>query len=185
MAQNTTQVKILSSGDVYVAPIGSTAPTNATTALTAAWKKLGYLSTDGPGITPGLDTFEISGWQSAYPLRRGVTGRSLEVSFTMEQLYSESVKLAFGGGTISGTSPDYTYTPPAPSDTDDRAVVIEGIDGTTQIRLYIPAAAVTTVGQVQFQRGAAAAVPITMAAIGQAGVDIVKIFISDANFTVT
>lgn len=49
-------------GAVYVAPAGSTLPTDATTALDAAFLSLGYISEDGLVNTINTDTETINAW---------------------------------------------------------------------------------------------------------------------------
>lgn len=65
MANDATKVsfgKPKSTGAVFVAPIGSTLPTNATTALDAAFKNLGYVSEDGLVNSIETDTENINAW---------------------------------------------------------------------------------------------------------------------------
>ena len=50
------------SGAVYVAPKGTTLPTDATTSLGAAFTCLGYVSEDGLENQNELDSGEIKAW---------------------------------------------------------------------------------------------------------------------------
>lgn len=49
-------------GAVYVAPLGSTAPTDASTPLDAAFKLLGYISEDGVTISEDRSSDSITAW---------------------------------------------------------------------------------------------------------------------------
>ena len=49
-------------GAIYWAPAGSTLPTDATTALDAAFKALGYISEDGLTNANGIETETIKAW---------------------------------------------------------------------------------------------------------------------------
>ena len=49
-------------GAIWVAPVGSTLPTDATTALDAAFKCLGYASEDGVTNANSPDTDTVKAW---------------------------------------------------------------------------------------------------------------------------
>lgn len=51
-----------SGGAIYVAPIGTTLPTDASTALPAAFVNLGYISEDGVTLTTAEETDTIKAW---------------------------------------------------------------------------------------------------------------------------
>lgn len=61
-ASNVSFGKPKATGAVYVAPKGTTLPTNATSALDAAFKNLGYISDDG--LVDGIktDTSTVNAW---------------------------------------------------------------------------------------------------------------------------
>lgn len=54
--QNVHAAKPIAGGAVWSAPYGTTAPTDATTPLDAAFKSLGYISDDGIKETPGTSS---------------------------------------------------------------------------------------------------------------------------------
>ena len=164
MAIDTDEVVVGADGAVYVAPVGTAGPTDIATALNASFVDLGYVSEDGVEMTPGVEMNPIPAWQSFYPIRHVVTGRSLELGFSLLQWNEDSIKLAFGGGTVTPTAGPpayYTYTPPAPEDVDYRALVIEWEDGTKDYRLHIPRALVTDVGSITLQRSDPAGLDLT------------------------
>ena len=174
MALDSDEVVVGASGAVYVAPVGTTGPSDIETALDAAFVSghLGYVSEDGVEITPGMDMAEIPAWQSFYAVRRIVTGRSMEIGFSLLQWNQESIKLAFGGGsfaTTAGPPAYYTYTPPAPEDLDYRALVIAWEDDTKSYRLHIPKALVTDAGSLSLTRTDAAALDLTFSLVATDG----------------
>lgn len=61
-ATNVTTGKPKVSGAVFVAPKGTTLPTDATTALAAAYKCLGYVSEDGLENANDMDVSSIKAW---------------------------------------------------------------------------------------------------------------------------
>lgn len=61
-AQNVSFGKPKATGAVFVAPAGTTLPTNATSNLDAAFKGLGYVSEDGLVNSVETDTEQINAW---------------------------------------------------------------------------------------------------------------------------
>lgn len=61
-ASNVSFGKPKSTGAVYVAPAGTTVPTDATSSLDAAFKALGYVSDDGLVNSVNTDTETVNAW---------------------------------------------------------------------------------------------------------------------------
>lgn len=61
-ASNVSFGKPKATGAVYVAPLGSTIPTNATASLDAAFEALGYVSDDGLVNSVSTDVENINAW---------------------------------------------------------------------------------------------------------------------------
>lgn len=61
-ASNVSFGKPKATGAVFVAPAGTTLPTDATTALNAAFKGLGYVSEDGLVNSVETDTENVNAW---------------------------------------------------------------------------------------------------------------------------
>ena len=61
-ASNVSFGKPKATGAVYVAPVGTTVPTNATSNLDAAFKGLGYVSEDGLVNGTETDTESVIAW---------------------------------------------------------------------------------------------------------------------------
>lgn len=185
MAVDADEIVVGASGSVYVAPVGTAGPTDVGTALNAAFVDLGYVSDDGVSITPGMDMSEINAWQSFYAVRRIVTNRSLEVGFTLLQWNESSIKLAFGGGTVTTTAGPpayYTYSPPDPAEIDYRAVIVEWADGTKDYRLHIPKALVTDTSALSLNRTDPAGLALTFSIQATDGSDPFTLITDDPAF---
>ena len=61
-AANVTVGKPKVGGAIYVAPLGSTLPTDSTTALDAAFKCLGYVSEDGVTNSNSPESDNVKAW---------------------------------------------------------------------------------------------------------------------------
>lgn len=185
MALDADEVVVGANGTVNVGAVGSTGPTDIETALDGAFTDLGYVSEDGIELSPGMDMTEIAAWQSFYPVRRIVTGRSLEIGFELLQWNQEAIELAFGGGsfaTTAGPPAYYTYTPPSPEDLDYRALVIEWEDGTKNYRLHVPKALVTDTSSLNINRSDAAGLGLTFSIEATDGTDPFTFITDDPAF---
>lgn len=168
MALDQDQILVAGGGTVLIAPVGSTAPTDTSTAWDVAFKNLGYTSDDGVVLQPNLSVQDITAWQSFEPVRRVVTGRGLTVAFTLLQMTQEALKLAFNGGTFTGTT-TLTYTPGEPGSVYERMLGVEAVDGTKTVRLVIPRVDISQVGDIPFTKTGAVNIPLTLAMLGSSG----------------
>lgn len=184
MAKDVDEIRVAANGLIHVGPLGTTAPTDTTTAWDAGWIDLGYASEDGVSISKTRDVATLNVWQSFFAARRVVTSEDFRVSFNLTQWNYQTVPLAFGGGTITDTAgaAPYTYTPPAAGSIDERAVGIEWVDGTVTYRLVIARAMVTENVETQLAKASMSELPITLGVIGEEGVDPFTIITDDPAF---
>jgi hypothetical protein len=163
---DATEVRVGVSGKLLCAPVGTAGPTDVTTDWPSGWYDLGYLDDDGPSLTPSLSSEDIKAWQSLMPVRKVVTERTLEIKGKLIQENTETLVLAFGGGTwtTTGTDPDlvYQYTPPDPAFIDERAFGLEVQDGTNIDRYVFYRGLVTDVGDIVFKRSEATLYELTI-----------------------
>jgi hypothetical protein len=185
MALDSAEIRVAGNAHVYVAPVGTAAPTDATTALNAAFIELGYVSEDGITINAGKTTADIMALQSFDPLRTLVTARELTSAFVLRQWNYETLKLALGGGTVTGTSPNYKYLPASAEVIDERAFVFEALDGTVIQRWFFRRVMLSESVSIQFTRTTAADLPITLKALAPTSGTVMEVFFSDANFSAT
>lgn len=167
MAWNdSSELTVASSGQVYVAPVGTALPTTPNGALNAAFVGLGYLTEDGVTLSVSPDIQEFMAWQSRQAVRRELTAQEIQLAFQLEQWNEETVPLAFGGGAVTSVSGGYRYDFPLESDAlDERALVIDADDGDRRTRFVFPRGNVTESVETQFVRSALAVLPITFKAL--------------------
>lgn len=181
MAIDTTEIRVGISGSVYVAPTGSTAPVDATTALDAAFIDLGAINEDGIALAPSRSVENIRAWQAAKAVRTVVTEDELSVSFSLMQWSADTIELAFGGGTFSVANITETkYVPPAAGTVDERSFVFEWVDGGVNSRLYVPRGMVTDVSEIQVTKTSAVELALTVEVLGSTPDDF-EYFTDDAN----
>lgn len=166
MANVATEVRVASDGHISVGNVGTAAPADASAAPGVGWTDLGYASEDGVTLTPSMDTEDINAWQSAVPVRRIVTGSSLELGFTLIQSNTDVMSLYFNAEVIAG--PPVSFEIPVAPDPLERALLIDWIDGGENFRLYVPRAQLSDTGEVTLARGEAVSWEMTFTALAPA-----------------
>jgi len=87
---DTSEVRVAQWGEIYVAPVGTTLPTNATSEPDAAFDLVGGVSEDGVKRTPSRDVSDVKDWRGD-SVRDLQTGAKVDFSFTMLES-NETVK---------------------------------------------------------------------------------------------
>lgn len=165
-AANVSVGKPKIAGAVYCAPKGSTLPTDATTALDAAFKALGYVSEDGVTNTNSPETETIKAWGGDVVLTT-LTGKADQFKLTLiESLNTDVLKAVYGssnvsGSTAAGLSVRANSTMPAAS-----AWVIEMIlTGNIAKRIVIPEAQIAEIGDIVYKDSEAIGYELTLNAL--------------------
>lgn len=168
MALNPDNVRVGAgdNGHVYIAPIGSTAPTDLTTAWAAAWVDLGYLNDDGVEMEYSTDVEDIMAWQSLNPIRKVLTSVDMTLAFTAIELKARAITAYFPDSTITEVTAGTVWRldiPSAPGPAE-YAFGFEWHDGAVTNRVVIPRGEVTDRESVNFQRGEPVGLGMTVSA---------------------
>lgn len=154
MANNVSAAKPKVGGAVYVATPSDTLtlPTDATTALAAGFKSLGYISEDGLTNSTTMDSNSIKAWGGDDVLML-YEGREDEFNFTLiEALNIEVLKQVYGADNVTGAlAAGITIAAKSNLEMPEQVYVADMIlkDGTAK-RIVIPAARVTNVGDITY-----------------------------------
>ncbi|MFG3476478.1 hypothetical protein ACGF3K_14600 [Streptomyces sp. NPDC047980] len=173
MALNADNVRVGLNGNIYMAPKGTTAPTDLDTAWAAGWLDLGYMSEDGVSLEFSTDVQDITAWQSLSPVRRVLTSVDMTMGFTAIELKTSTVKLYFPGATmtdVSGTV--HKLDIPAAPGPQEYAFGLEWIDGAIKNRLVIPRGEVTERGAITIGRSDAVGLEMTVSAYASSAPEI-------------
>ncbi len=148
MAGDIANPRIWLGADVYVAPVGSTAPVDVTTAYAAAWVPLGLLSEDGMTENREDDKTDHYDWTG---LLVRTTRSKHKRTFRVTALEDNKTvwALANPGSTATSVSPLTTRTVKLPIP-DPRAFSFELKDGAITKRLLVAKGEVTEVGDVVY-----------------------------------
>lgn len=167
-----SEVRVGATGNLYMGAVGATVPAGLGTLSAPTWVDLGALSEEGPKVTPTRDVSPIMPWQGLFPIRQTVTGASFVLGFTLIQRNAATLRLAFGGGTLTEAPADsgiFTFTPPDPEDIDEHAFILEVRDGTVTDRWVLDRGMATLDGDVAFSKDAAVAFPLSVTALAVNG----------------
>jgi hypothetical protein len=157
MATDASKVDVAVTGVVAFAPVGSEAPTDADGQLGVAWRDVGYISEDGVTEAPTRSVETIVAWQNADVVRSVVTESSMTISFTMIETNENSVELFYGAAVGVDGSVEIN-----PGQTSRIALVVDYVDGDKAVRLYIPEAEVTELGEVTLASGSPVGYNVTV-----------------------
>lgn len=146
MAGDTDNPRIWGGGDVYVAPVGTPAPTNIATALNAGFKPLGLL--DESGMVESRDETITDYWAWGGILVR-TTRSKHKRTIKVTALESNPVvyDLVNPGSDETESGSISTRTVKVPT-ANPKAFVIETTDGDITRRRYIPRGEVLEVGDI-------------------------------------
>ena len=154
---------------IWIAPEGTAAPTDTTTAPAAEWSTLGYLSEDGVTFSTSTDSESITPWQSRSPVRTVITGRELTVDFTMLEFNAQNVALYFSQTTPTETGGAFSLDVKSDAPAQTHAVLIDVKDGDHVVRYFFPRATLSEAGDIEVTQSGAIGLPVTMSALDDAG----------------
>jgi len=151
MATNSALVRVAVTGAVSVGATTATAPTGTASALTG-FNDLGLVGEDGVTESRGRSTNDIKAWQGGQTVRTVVTDATLTYHFTLLETKKETVELYYGSD-VTQTATEGSLTV-VPSSTGGRkSFVLDVVDGTELLRVYVPQGEVTEVGDRVYANG--------------------------------
>lgn len=166
MALDAGDIRVAGMAHVYFAPLLTAFPTFDEDPDPTDWTELGYVTTDGITLSFSREVSEIYAMQSLEPVRVIATKVPKTVGFSMMQQGAGQLILALGGGTVTatGTAPAvvYKYNPPDASVIDERAMLVQMIDGNFEYRYAYKRAQNREGVEHKLVREDAATFPVTM-----------------------
>jgi hypothetical protein len=122
---------------VNVAPKGTTLPADLTTPLVAAFKDIGWLSEDGVDIERKLNTTKHKAFQGGSVVRQKRVSDGDTFTFTALEETATALGLYYTGSTVTSATGTSTIAVPASVNTDERAWVIDVVDGAVTTRYTV------------------------------------------------
>lgn len=149
-AQNVSVGKPVTAGAISVAPVGTSLPTDTTTALTG-FKNLGYVSEDGLTNGTNIDSSKIKAWGGDTVLVVQ-TSKEDTFAFTLIEVLNEDVlKFVYGENNVTGALSTGLTVKANSGETEEVSIVIDMIlRNNTAKRIVIPYAKISAVDDIQY-----------------------------------
>lgn len=165
-AEKVTAAKPRTAGVIYRAPLATTLPTDASTALAATYKSLGHLSEDGftNNNTATSEDIREMGGQVVLTVQ---TEKNDTFAFTLiDALESEVLKAVYGSDNVDGTLADGLTVTANAAEPEEAVWVLETImRGGVLQRIVIPDGKVSEIGEIAYRRNEAVGYNLTITAL--------------------
>ncbi len=161
---NVSLGKPLAKGCVYIAPSGTPLPTDATSALDAAFNCVGYISEDGITNAADTDNTEVKDMGGVTVLKE-ISSYGETYQFAMLELNENSAKLRYGSENVTVNSDGSLRIDHAMPQSESFVVIIEILlTGNKVKRIIIADATVSEFGDITYSSGDAITYDVTLAA---------------------
>ena len=155
-------------GAIWSAPLGTTLPTDATTALNVAFKDLGYVSDDGITNELTTDTEESKAWGGDTVLT-AQTGTSDTFTYKLiESLNIEVLKEVYGTNNVTGTLATGIKISVNSKEKIDHVIVVETVVRDKFKRIVLPVAKIKEMAEITYVDGDPVGYEVTVQALPDA-----------------
>lgn len=165
-SSNVTLSKPKVGGAIYVAPLGTTLPTDATTELDKAFKSLGYLSDEGIKNKNSAKIENVSAWGGDVVL---TTQKEKEDTFEVELIEALNVdvlKTIFGDSNVTGTLESGISITANNAEAKEHIYVFETVlKGGVLKRIVVPKGIISELDDIEYKEDGALSYKITITAM--------------------
>ena len=163
-AANVTTGKRRTAGGIYRAAVGTSLPTDASSALASAFKEIGYISEDGVTNSIGKTTSEIKEW-GGETVDSEVTEQTDQFKFkAIESMSLDTLKAVFGDANVAESSGALTVVVKAGAYGEGVWVIDVAQKGGRLKRIVIPNGKITELGDIVYNGSDAVGYDVTLSA---------------------
>ncbi|MFF9901226.1 hypothetical protein [Streptomyces longispororuber] len=141
---NSNEILVPAHVRIWLAPVGTTAPSDATVAMPEGWRAVGFTTEDSLKFNSEPNFEQVRSAQSSHPTRTFQTTDASTVEVDLQQWSGANFKAVYGGGSLSeitakdGTSKHYKFVPPRIGGRTEIAACVEVSDGGKHYRYMLP-----------------------------------------------
>lgn len=164
MVKKIAIAKQFPGGVLFVAPVGTPLPTNATEKLNEAFKNVADLNEDGITNSPDVDTTDVDN-MDGQEVMSFITSYSEKIQFTMLETTATVLRTRYGSARVTANGEDVisytTGTPKVEHISIVAELLLEGMN--KKLRKVFPDTVLTDSDDVQYHAGDAIAYGVTFA----------------------
>lgn len=168
---NAAAILVPQLAKLYLAPVGSLAPTDLVT-FDAAWREVGLFTQDSLKFSADAN-FEVArSHQSDYETRTWQTTASADVEVDLQEWNGANFRAVYGGGTLASLGAGvYKFTPPRVGGRTEIAAFLHIQDGTKLYRRMIPRCQQTAGVEQGFDKTKESILPLRLKVLGSDSAD--------------
>jgi len=137
-------------GAIFVAPSGTTLPTDATTALDAnTWTLLGYTSDEGVTMSESSNSESLRAWEGRVEVYNVQTEFTEQLAFAPVQINADVAKLTWGDDNVTVEQDGSFHVKHTAATMEPKAFVIETAPRPTIVKRYTGEFQLTERGEAQ------------------------------------
>lgn len=184
MALLAAAVRIGITGEAYVADSGATvtAPTSSVSTLDTDLVGLGYISEDGVEESYDDTIEDIVAWQNATVVRSTTTSSKATLKFTLIETKGQVLETYHKGSTVAVVSAGQWKIDVKAGQTDRRVWVLDVLDGSKHLRIYVADGEVTEREPITYANGEPIGYGITLTCYPDSNNVVLTKFSDDTNW---
>mgnify|MGYP001221570427 FL=1 len=164
---NASNIFVAQMARVWLAPVGTSAPTGPTGVMPDGWREVGLFTPDSLSWATDPSFEEVRSHQSNFPTRRFQTEDAATAEVDLQEWTADNFKAVYGGGTVSQVSAGvFRDAPPAIGGRSEVAACIELIDGPRAYRRMVPRCEQAEGVEQTFERTSESTLPLRLSILG-------------------
>jgi len=167
MTMDNTQFLLPNRIYIFLAPLGTAAPTGVDDAPAAGWVNVGYTAPDSLSFSTEPEFQPVETAQSDYPAMQYQTSESGSVSAVLKQWNKHNLRSVFGGGTVTSDEAGvFKFVPPKIGGREEVALMTHAQYGDKKYRFVYPRAMQMEGVQLDLHKGGESTLPLSMGILG-------------------